>query len=83
MIQGGASAGDVRWPATTSKDAEDLGGMDLANDAEAVAFGKRIIRDLMDRAAEQYDSWTMEIREGERAIRSLRFKQSAGRSRKI
>jgi Domain of unknown function (DUF6894) len=67
----------------STKDTEDLGGMDLPDDAEAVAFGKRIIRDLMDRAGEQYESWTMEIREGERAVRSLPFKQSAGRSRKI
>jgi hypothetical protein len=62
----------------STKDTEDLGGMDLADDAEAVAFGKRIIRDLMDRAAEQYESWTMEIRESERVVRSLPFKQSAG-----
>jgi hypothetical protein len=72
------------WPGT--KDTENLGGMDFANDAEAVAFGKRIIRDLMDRAAKQYANWTMEIREGERAVRSLPFggmvrKPKSGQSR--
>lgn len=57
----------------STKDTEDLGAMDFADDAEAVAFGKQIIRDLMDRAPKNYASWTMEIREGERTVRNVSF----------
>jgi hypothetical protein len=61
-----------------TKDTEDLGAMDFADDIEAVAFGKQIIRDLMDRAAKQHANWTMEIREGERAVRSVPFGLKSG-----
>ena len=54
-----------------TKGTEDLGGMEFADDAAAVAFGNAVIRDLTHRAAEQYDGWTMEIREGARAVGSV------------
>src|SRR3954470_17320695 len=46
-----------------SKNTEDLGGMDFADDAAAVAFGDGVIRDLMHWAAKPYAGWTMEIME--------------------
>jgi hypothetical protein len=46
-----------------SKNTEDLGGMDFADDAAAVAFGNGVIRDLMHWAAKPYAGWTMEIME--------------------
>jgi hypothetical protein len=52
---------------------EDLGVMALADDAEAVAFGKHTIRDLMDGDAKQYIGWSMNITEGKRAVSSLPF----------
>ena len=65
-----------------SKNTEDLGGMDFADDAAAVAFGDGVIRDLMHWAAKPYAGWTMEIRKGERAVGSVPFKANAGRPRK-
>lgn len=54
--------------------------MALADDAEAVAFGTRTIRDLMNGDAKQhYTGWTMDITDGKRAVSSLPFKFSAGR----
>jgi hypothetical protein len=44
---------------------EPLGGMDLTDEAEAFAFGKRVIGDLIDRDAEQYVGWTMDITNGD------------------
>jgi len=40
---------------------ERLGGIDFANDAEALTFGKRVICDLIDRDMGQYADWTMDI----------------------
>jgi hypothetical protein len=58
---------------------EDLGGMDLADDAAAVDFGNGVIRDLMHREATQYAGWTMEITEGSRPVGSVPFRANAGR----
>jgi hypothetical protein len=52
---------------------EGLGGMALADDGMAVAFGKQVIRDLMREGAEQYAGWTMNVAEDERAIASIPF----------
>jgi hypothetical protein len=52
---------------------EKLGSMELANDDAALAFGKRMIRDLMREGAEQYARWTMDIAEDERAVASIPF----------
>jgi hypothetical protein len=52
---------------------EKLGSMELANDDAALAFGKRMIRDLMREGAEQYPRWTMDIAEDERAVASIPF----------
>jgi hypothetical protein len=56
---------------------EELGGMALANDGEALAFGKQIIQDLMRDGAEQYARWTMEVAEDERAVANIPFNQLA------
>jgi hypothetical protein len=64
-----------------SEHTEDLGGMEFANDAAAVAFGNEVILDLAHRAAKQYTGWTMEITEGERALGSHPFKANVGRKR--
>jgi hypothetical protein len=54
---------------------EKLGAMELANDGEALAFGKRVIRDLMHEGAEQYAGWTVDVNEAERAVGSIPFNQ--------
>ena len=55
---------------------EGLGGMTLADDREAFAFGKQVIRDLMREGAEQYAGWTMNVAEDERAVASIPFNQT-------
>jgi hypothetical protein len=62
------------------KRTEELGAMDFADDAAAVAFGHGVVRDLI--GAKQYDDWIMEIRDGERPVGSVPFKPKAGRGRK-
>jgi hypothetical protein len=52
---------------------EGLGGMALADDGMAVAFGKQVIRDLMREGAEQYAGWTMNVAQDERAVASIAF----------
>jgi hypothetical protein len=52
---------------------EGLGGMALADDGKALAFGKQVIRDLMREGAEQYAGWTMNVAEDERAVASIPF----------
>jgi len=61
---------------------EVLGGMDLTDDAAAIDFGNEVIRDLMQRWAEQYAGWTMEITEGDRPVDSVPFEANAGRARR-
>jgi hypothetical protein len=53
--------------------------MEFADDAAAVAFGNGVIQDLMHWAAKPYAGWTMEIREGERAVGSVPFKPRPSR----
>lgn len=50
---------------------ENLGGMPLANDGEAIVFAKRVIRDLINNSREQYDGWTVDVAEAERAVGSI------------
>jgi len=52
---------------------EGLGGMALADDGMAVAFGKQVIRDLMREGAEQYAGWTMNVAQDERAVATIPF----------
>jgi hypothetical protein len=52
---------------------EELGGVVLTDDAEALAFGKRVIRELLDKNPEQYARWTMEIAEGKRLVHNIQF----------
>ena len=52
---------------------ERLGGMVLADDGKAAAFGKQVIQDLMREGAEQYAGWTMNVAEDERAVASIPF----------
>lgn len=44
-----------------------LGGVTLDDDSEALAFGKRVIRECWTKA-EQHARWTMEINEGDRTV---------------
>ena len=46
-----------------SKNTEDLGGMDFADDAAAVAVGAGVIRDQLPRAAQPKARGTKEINE--------------------
>jgi hypothetical protein len=50
---------------------DDLGGVVLADDVEALAFGRRVIRELLDKNPEQHARWTMDITEGDRTVRSV------------
>jgi hypothetical protein len=52
---------------------ENLGRMQLVNDGEALAFGKPMIRDLIREGAGQYDGWTVDIIEDDRAVGSIPF----------
>ena len=61
-----------------TKNTEDLGGMEFADDAAAVALATKH-QDLMHWAAKPYAGWTMEIREGERAVGSVPFKPRPSR----
>lgn len=51
---------------------EDLGGMALVDDNEAIAFGKQVIQDLKS-YADQYARWSMGITEGERIVDTIHF----------
>jgi hypothetical protein len=57
---------------------EDLGGLAIANDAEAIDFGKSVVQDLIQRHSERHAGWTMEITERGRAVFSVDF-ESEGR----
>ena len=52
---------------------EELGSMALVDDAAALAFGKQVIRDLLDKDDEHCGGWTLEIIEGDRRVASIRF----------
>jgi hypothetical protein len=53
---------------------EKLGSDVLDNDAEALAFGRRVIRDLMREDEGLYFGWSMDIADGDRAVGSIFFK---------
>jgi hypothetical protein len=50
---------------------EDLGGVVLEDDPAAIAFSRRVIRELLHNNPEQYAVWTMNITENERVVRSI------------
>jgi hypothetical protein len=50
---------------------DDLGGVALADDAEALAFAKRVVRELLDKNPEQYALWTMDVTDGERTVHRI------------
>jgi hypothetical protein len=52
---------------------EELGSMALVDDAEARAFGKQVIEDLLDEDDGHCSGWTLEITEGDRRVASIRF----------
>jgi hypothetical protein len=45
-----------------------LGAAVLADDDEALAFAKRVIRELIHRDAKLYATWTMEVTAGRRSV---------------
>ena len=53
--------------------AEDLGSMDLLDDAAAQSFGYGVIRDLMQTHTGLYFNWTMDITADNRAVASIPF----------
>jgi hypothetical protein len=57
---------------------EDLGGIALADDVEAIAFGKQVIQDLkafqdLKGFVDHYTRWSMGITEGERIVDTIPF----------
>ena len=57
--------------------AEKLGAAALADDDEAVAFAKRVIRELIHRDAKLYATWTMVVTAGSRSVASAAFESDA------
>jgi hypothetical protein len=49
----------------------------LADDDEAVAFGKRVVAEMLRVDAELYVTWTMEITAGKRDVASMSFEAAA------
>ena len=45
----------------------------LVDDDAALAFGKQVIRDSLDKDDEHYIDWTLEITEDERRVASIGF----------
>ena len=58
--------------------AEKLGASILTDDDEALAFAERVIRELMQRDAKLYATWTMEVTAGKRSVASVPFESSGG-----
>jgi hypothetical protein len=57
---------------------EQSGAAVLAEDDEAYAFAKRVIRELIHSDAKLYtNSWTMEITAGTRSVASVPFEPDA------
>ena len=50
---------------------ETLGTIELSDDAEAVAFGERVMREMKRPAS--YTGWAMKIMEGERSAGEVLF----------
>ena len=61
---------------------EKLGAAVLADDDEAFAFAKRVIRELIQRDAKLYATWTMEVTAGKRSVASVPF-ESAMRGQQL
>jgi hypothetical protein len=53
---------------------EKLGGMDLLDDATAIAFGNGVMRDLKHEAAKQYVGSIVDITQDKRVVGRVRFK---------
>jgi hypothetical protein len=62
-----------RFKIHNGTESENLGILALADDDDAIAFGKSNIRDLMAGAAKQYSGWVMDITEGERVVCNIPF----------
>jgi len=60
---------------------EDLGYLAMANDDEALAFGRDVIRDIVRDHTPTYTSSALEITEGTRAVGSVAFDFEAGQFR--
>jgi hypothetical protein len=54
-----------------------LGAAVLADDDEALAFAKRVIRELIHRDAKLYATWTMDVTAGSRIVASIPFESDA------
>lgn len=52
---------------------EKLGDMELHSDAEALTFGKLVIRELIHKYAGHYTGWIMDITQDKRAVGSVPF----------
>jgi hypothetical protein len=52
---------------------EELGFDAFDSDAGAIAFGNRIIEDLLRDESKQYFGWIMDIVQGARAVASISF----------
>jgi hypothetical protein len=55
-----------------------LGAAVLADDDEALAFAKRVIRELIHSDAKLYTTWTMEVTAGKRTVASVPFESATG-----
>ena len=60
---------------------EKLGSAVLADDDEARAFAKRVIRELIQRDAKLYTTWMMEVTAGKRSVASVPFESAMGGKR--
>jgi hypothetical protein len=58
--------------------AEKLGAAILTDDDEALAFAARVIRELMQRDAKLYATWTMEVTAGKRSVAGVPFESATG-----
>ena len=56
---------------------EDLGFMAMLDDADARAFARRVIVDLMRSHPAFYQTWTIDISEEERAVANIPFAEAA------
>ena len=50
-----------------------LGFVELADDAEALAFGVRVAREMMHKNRERYAGWTMDVTESGRTVGAIPF----------
>jgi hypothetical protein len=57
---------------------EKLGTAVLADDDEALAFAKRVIRELINSDAKLYTTWMMEVTAGKRIVASVPFESATG-----